>query len=77
MRLCGEKVPWLFMALRFFGSRFIAPSPYGTKPCREDAMTVITDRLDLRLNAEERNRLRRATDLHDLPLATFVCGPHR
>lgn len=40
-------------------------------------MTVIADRLDLRLNAEERNRLRRATDLHDLPLATFVCGPHR
>lgn len=35
-------------------------------------MTTITDRLDLRLSVEDKNRLRRAAELHGLPMATFV-----
>lgn len=35
-------------------------------------MTAIADRLDLRLSVEDKNRLRRAAELHGLPVATFV-----
>lgn len=35
-------------------------------------MTVTSDRLDLRLSSEDKNRLRRAAALHGLPVATFV-----
>jgi len=35
-------------------------------------MTVTADRLDLRLSAEDKNRIRRAADLHGVPLAAFV-----
>ncbi|MCI1729372.1 MAG: DUF1778 domain-containing protein [Chiayiivirga sp.] len=35
-------------------------------------MTVVADRLDLRLSSEDKNRLRRAAQLHGLPVATFV-----
>lgn len=35
-------------------------------------MTAIPDRLDLRLSAEDKNRLRRAAELHGMPLAAFV-----
>nr|PZN66054.1 MAG: hypothetical protein DIU62_08105 [Pseudomonadota bacterium] len=35
-------------------------------------MTATADRLDLRLSVEDKNRLRRAAELHGLPLATFV-----
>lgn len=35
-------------------------------------MTTAADRLDLRLSAEDKNRLRRAAKLHGQPLATFV-----
>lgn len=35
-------------------------------------MTATADRLDLRLSAKDKNRLRRAAALHDMPLATFV-----
>lgn len=35
-------------------------------------MAATTDRLDLRLSSEDKNRLRRAARLHGLPVATFV-----
>lgn len=35
-------------------------------------MTKNADRLDLRLSVEDKNRLRRAAELHGLPVATFV-----
>lgn len=35
-------------------------------------MTATADRLDLRLSTEDKNRLRRAAQLHGLPVATFV-----
>lgn len=35
-------------------------------------MTTTTDRLDLRLSAEDKNRLRRAASLHGKALAAFV-----
>jgi uncharacterized protein (DUF1778 family) len=35
-------------------------------------MTISTDRLDLRLSAEDKRRLRRAADLKGVPLASFV-----
>lgn len=35
-------------------------------------MTTTPDRLDLRLSVEDKNRLRRAAELHGLPVATFV-----
>ena len=35
-------------------------------------MTATADRLDLRLSAEDKNRNRRAADLHGVPLAAFV-----
>ena len=35
-------------------------------------MTATADRLDLRLSAEDKNRLRRAAALHGMPVATFV-----
>ena len=35
-------------------------------------MTTAADRLDLRLSIEDKNRLRRAAALHDMPVATFV-----
>ena len=35
-------------------------------------MTTTTDRLDLRLSTDDKNRLRRAAKLHGLPVATFV-----
>ncbi|MCX7564579.1 DUF1778 domain-containing protein, partial [Xanthomonadaceae bacterium XH05] len=35
-------------------------------------MSNITDRLDLRLSTEDKSRLRRAAELHGLPVATFV-----
>lgn len=35
-------------------------------------MTVVADRLDLRLSVEDKNRLRRAARLHGMPLAAFV-----
>lgn len=35
-------------------------------------MTTTTDRLDLRLSVQDKNRLRRAAKLHGLPLAAFV-----
>jgi len=35
-------------------------------------MTAIADRLDLRLSAEDKNRLRRAAGLHGMPVAAFV-----
>lgn len=35
-------------------------------------MTATSDRLDLRLSVEDKNRLRRAAKLHGLPVATFV-----
>lgn len=35
-------------------------------------MTANTDRLDLRLAAKDKNRLRRAASLRGLPLAAFV-----
>ena len=39
---------------------------------RRPDMTAIADRLDLRLSVEDKNRLRRAAELHGLPVATFV-----
>lgn len=35
-------------------------------------MTATADRLDLRLSAEDKNRIRRAAALHGMPVATFV-----
>lgn len=35
-------------------------------------MTATADRLDLRLSAKDKDRLRRAAALHDVPLAAFV-----
>jgi hypothetical protein len=35
-------------------------------------MPSTADRLDLRLSTEDKNRIRRAADLHGVPLATFV-----
>ena len=35
-------------------------------------MAESSDRLDLRLSVEDKNRLRRAARLHGLPVATFV-----
>lgn len=35
-------------------------------------MTATADRLDLRLSAEDKNRIRRAAKLQGLPLAAFV-----
>jgi uncharacterized protein (DUF1778 family) len=35
-------------------------------------MTATADRLDLRLSVDDKNRLRRAAELHGLPLAAFV-----
>lgn len=35
-------------------------------------MTVTTDRLDLRLSREDKNRLRRAASLAGMPVAAFV-----
>lgn len=35
-------------------------------------MTAITDRLDLRLSVEDKNRLRRAAELKGVPVAAFV-----
>ncbi|HKR77177.1 MAG TPA: DUF1778 domain-containing protein [Rhodanobacter sp.] len=35
-------------------------------------MNATADRLDLRLSAEDKNRIRRAADLHGMPLAAFV-----
>ncbi|SFL25819.1 DUF1778 domain-containing protein [Rhodanobacter glycinis] len=35
-------------------------------------MTANADRLDLRLSAEDKDRLRRAAALRDVPLAAFV-----
>lgn len=35
-------------------------------------MTIAADRLDLRLSAEDKNRIRRAARLQGLPLAAFV-----
>jgi uncharacterized protein (DUF1778 family) len=35
-------------------------------------MNTTADRLDLRLSAEDKNRIRRAADLHGVPLAAFV-----
>lgn len=35
-------------------------------------MTAATDRLDLRLSAEDKTRIRRAAALHGMPLAAFV-----
>ena len=35
-------------------------------------MTATADRLDLRLSVEDKNRLRRAAELHGMPVATFV-----
>lgn len=35
-------------------------------------MTAVTDRLDLRLSVEDKNRLRRAAKLQGLSVATFV-----
>lgn len=35
-------------------------------------MAATADRLDLRLSVEDKNRLRRAAELHGLPVATFV-----
>ena len=35
-------------------------------------MAASTDRLDLRLSAEDKGRLRRAAELHGIPVATFV-----
>jgi len=35
-------------------------------------MNTVADRLDLRLSAEDKNRIRRAADLHGVPLAAFV-----
>ena len=39
---------------------------------RRPVMTATADRLDLRLSVEDKNRLRRAAELHGLPVATFV-----
>lgn len=49
-------------------------STSGTVSCRtrRPDMTAIADRLDLRLSVEDKNRLRRAAELHGLPVATFV-----
>jgi len=35
-------------------------------------VTATADRLDLRLSSDDKNRLRRAAELHGLPVATFV-----
>ena len=35
-------------------------------------MNATADRLDLRLSAEDKNRIRRAADLRGVPLAAFV-----
>jgi Uncharacterized protein conserved in bacteria len=35
-------------------------------------MNTTADRLDLRLSAEDKNRIRRAADLHGVPVAAFV-----
>ena len=35
-------------------------------------MAATDDRLDLRLSSDDKNRLRRAAELHGMPLATFV-----
>lgn len=35
-------------------------------------MNATTDRLDLRLSTADKNRLRRAAELNDMPLAAFV-----
>lgn len=35
-------------------------------------MTATADRLDLRLSAKDKDRIRRAADLHGVPLAAFV-----
>lgn len=35
-------------------------------------MTATADRLDLHLSTEDKHRLRRAAQLHGLPVATFV-----
>jgi uncharacterized protein (DUF1778 family) len=35
-------------------------------------MTTTTDRLDLRLSARDKNRIRRAAALHGVPVASFV-----
>lgn len=35
-------------------------------------MPNVADRLDLRLSAEDKNRIRRAAELQGVPLATFV-----
>ena len=35
-------------------------------------MTITADRLDLRLNAEDKDRIRRAAALRGVPLAAFV-----
>ena len=35
-------------------------------------MTTNADRLDLRLSAEDKNRIRRAANLQGMPLAAFV-----
>ena len=35
-------------------------------------MTQAADRLDLRLSVQDKNRLRRAAELHGLPVAAFV-----
>lgn len=35
-------------------------------------MTTATDRLDLRLSTADKSRLRRAAELANMPLATFV-----
>lgn len=35
-------------------------------------MTSTAERLDLRLSAEDKNRIRRAAALHGIPVATFV-----
>ena len=35
-------------------------------------MSTTADRLDLRLSADDKSRIRRAADLHGVPLAAFV-----
>lgn len=56
---------------RFGPAGDLAPGTVGCRTRRPD-MTAIADRLDLRLSVEDKNRLRRAAELHGLPVATFV-----
>jgi uncharacterized protein (DUF1778 family) len=45
---------------------------YGIFPYMENAMTTHAARLDLRLNATDKERIARAADLRGVPVSAFV-----